>query len=119
MGCGGGGADFLFLHFNVPPIEQWPQEERRERERGMIYSFRPLTKGCRWMTYHLTVHTIIIPMNKKTIKLTTVCLNYDIEMLRNLKALYKYSDRFLTIFSLVDASSRLKREREIFLSLAL
>ena len=44
------------------------------------------------MTYHLTVHNIIIPMNKKTIKLTTVCLNYDIEMLRNLKALYKYTD---------------------------
>ena len=27
-------------------------------------------KGCGWMTYHLTVHTIIIPMSKKTIKLT-------------------------------------------------
>ena len=38
----------------------------------------------------------------------TVCLNYDIEMLRNLKALYKYIDRFLIIFSLVDASSRLQ-----------
>ena len=33
----------------------------------------------------------------------TVCLTYDIEMLRNLKALYKYTDRFLTTFSLVDA----------------
>ncbi len=45
-------------------------------EREMIYSFRPLSlmKGCRWMTYHLTVHTIIIPMNKKTIKLTTMYL---------------------------------------------
>ena len=41
----------------------------------------------------------------------TVCLNYDVEMLRNLKALYKYTDRFLTIFSLVDASSRLNRKR--------
>ena len=41
----------------------------------------------------------------------TVCLNYDIEMLRNLEALYKYTDRFLTIFSLVDASSRLDRKR--------
>ena len=40
----------------------------------------------------------------------TVCLNYDIEMLRNLKALYKYTDRFLTIFSLADASSRLNRK---------
>ena len=33
------------------------------RERGirMIYSFRtlPLMKGCRWMTYHLRVHTIM------------------------------------------------------------
>ena len=37
-----------------------------------------------------------------------VCLNYDIEMLRNLKALYNYIDRFLIIFSLVDASSRLQ-----------
>ena len=41
----------------------------------------------------------------------TVGLNYDIEKLRNLKALYKYTDRFLTIFSLVDASSRLNRKR--------
>ena len=48
---------------------------RRIRIR-MIYSFRPLPlmKGCRWMTYHLTVHTIIIPMSKKTIKLTTMYL---------------------------------------------
>ena len=42
----------------------------------MIYSFRPLPimKGCRCMTFHLTVHTIIIPMSKKTIKLTTMYL---------------------------------------------
>ena len=42
----------------------------------MIYSFRPLPlmKGCRWMTYHLTVHTIIVPMSKKTNKLTTMYL---------------------------------------------
>ena len=34
----------------------------------MIYSFKPLhfMKGCRWMTYHLTVHTVIMPMYKKT-----------------------------------------------------
>ena len=34
----------------------------------MIYLFRPLPlmKACRWMTCHLTVHTIIIPMSKKT-----------------------------------------------------
>ena len=31
-------------------------------------------KGCRWMTYHLTVHTINIPMGKKIIKLTTMYL---------------------------------------------
>ena len=49
-------------------------EGGRERGIRMIYSFRPqpLMKGCRWMTYHLTVHTIIIPMSKKTIKLTTM-----------------------------------------------
>ena len=54
----------------------------RERERGgggirMIYSFRPLAlmKGCGWMTYHLTVHTIIVPMSKKTNKLTTMYLH--------------------------------------------
>ena len=47
-------------------------------ERGirvrMIYSFRPLPlmKGCGWMTCHLTVHTIIVPMSKKTNKLTTM-----------------------------------------------
>ena len=29
-------------------------------------------KGCRWMTYHLTVHTITIPISKKTIKLKTM-----------------------------------------------
>ena len=52
------------------------RERERERERGMIYSFRPLPllKGCRWMTYHLTIHTIIIPMSKKTNKLTTMYL---------------------------------------------
>ena len=40
----------------------------------MVYSFRPLPlmKWCRWMTYHLTVHTIIIPMSKKTNRLTTM-----------------------------------------------
>ena len=43
----------------------------------MIYSFRPLPlmKGCGWMTYHLTVDTIMVPMNKKTNKLTTMCFN--------------------------------------------
>ena len=41
----------------------------------------------------------------------TVCLNYELKMLRKLKAVYKYTDRFLTIFSLVDASSRLNRKR--------
>ena len=42
----------------------------------MIYSFRPLSlmKGCRWMTYHLTVHTVIIPMSMKTNNLTTMYL---------------------------------------------
>ena len=40
----------------------------------MLDSFRPLPhmKGCGWMTYHLTVHTIIMHMNKKTNKLVTV-----------------------------------------------
>ena len=41
----------------------------------------------------------------------TVWLNYELKMLRNLKALYKYTDKFLAIFSLVDASSRLDRKR--------
>ena len=41
----------------------------------------------------------------------TVRLSYDTEMLRSLKALCKHTDRFLTIFSLVDASSRLNRKR--------
>ena len=71
-------------------------------------------EGCKWMTYHLTVQTIIVPMSKKQtnddvldkVLTMTVCLNYDIEMLHNLKALYKYTDRFLTILSLVGASSR-------------
>ena len=42
----------------------------------------------------------------------TVYLNYDIEMLRSLKALYKYTDRFLTIFSLADASNSFNREKK-------
>ena len=44
----------------------------REIRIRMIYSFRPLPlmKGCGWMTYHLTVHT----MSKKTNKLTTMYL---------------------------------------------
>ena len=40
----------------------------------------------------------------------TVYLNYDIERLRNLKALYKSTDRLLPIFSLVDAGSRHNRK---------
>ena len=53
--------------------------KERERERGiririrvrvriqMIYSFRPLPliNGCGWMTYHLTVHTIIVPIERQ------------------------------------------------------
>ena len=56
------------------------RETETETERWirirMIYSFRslPLMKGCRWVTYHLTVHTIIIPMSKKTNKLTPMYL---------------------------------------------
>ena len=36
----------------------------------MIDLFRPLPrmKGCMWMAYHLTVHTIIVLMSKKTSK---------------------------------------------------
>ena len=55
---------------------------------GMIYSFRPLPlmKGCRWMTYHLTVDTIITPMSEKPsnydvldyVLTMTVCLNYEL-----------------------------------------
>ena len=41
----------------------------------------------------------------------TVCLNYEPEMLRNLKALYKYTDRFLTIFPLVRDTER-DRDRQ-------
>ena len=34
---------------------------------SFIYSFRPLAfkKGYSWMTYHLTVHTAIVPISKK------------------------------------------------------
>ena len=42
----------------------------------------------------------------------TVCLNYDIEMLRNLKALYKYTDRFLTIERENETDRERERERE-------
>ena len=111
------------------------RERERQRELGgdrvmekekrirMIYSFRPLPlmKGCGWMTYHLTVHTIIVPMSQKKhqtnddvldwVLTMTVCLKYDTEMLRSLRDLYTYTDGFLTIFSLVDASRRLNRKR--------
>ena len=42
-------------------------ETDREYGMGMIYSFRPLPllKGCGWMIYHLTVHAIVMPMNKE------------------------------------------------------
>ena len=45
----------------------------------MIYSFRPmpLMKGCRWMTYQLTIHTIMMHVNKKTNKLTIMCLKHE------------------------------------------
>ena len=41
-----------------------------------IYSFRPLslTKACRWITYHPTVHTTVMHI-KKTNKIMTMCLN--------------------------------------------
>ena len=31
-------------------------------------------KGCGWITYHLTVQTIIVSISKKTNKLTTMYL---------------------------------------------
>ena len=56
-------------------------------------------------------------MNKKTNNLDnlmclkwvlkmTMSLDQEIIILRLLKALYKYTDKFITIFSLADASSR-------------
>ena len=55
------------------------RETETETERD---SFRPLPlmKGCRWMTYQVTVHTIIMHINKKTNKLTTMCLNWVLKM---------------------------------------
>ena len=41
----------------------------------------------------------------------TACLVCELNMLRSLKALYAYTDIFLAIFSLVDASSRLNPKR--------
>ena len=32
-------------------------------------------KGCRWMIYHLTVHTMIMHINKKIKNLTKMYLN--------------------------------------------
>jgi len=48
---------------------------------------------------------------RKTKQLTTVHLSQELKMLRSLKALYKYTDKFLTVFSLVDASNRLHQKR--------
>ena len=51
-------------------------EERGGGGIRMIYSFRPLPlmKRCGRMTSHLAVHTIIMPMSKKSNKLTTMYL---------------------------------------------
>ena len=45
----------------------------------------------------------------------TMYLNYDIEMLRNLSALYKYTDRFLTIFLIwwMPAAGLIEKDLEI------
>ena len=47
---------------------RWQREDVVERRCREFYSFRTLLpmKGCGWMTYHLTVHTIIMHMNEKT-----------------------------------------------------
>jgi len=88
----------------------------------MIYSFRPNSphEGVRVddLPPHSTYYNYTYEQeNHQTndnvldyVLTMTVCLNYDTEMLRNLKALYKHTDRFLTILSLVDASSRLNRK---------
>ena len=59
-------------------IEMFPRrrEGRGEIRIRMIYSFRPLLlmNLCGWMTNHLTVHTIPVPMSKETNKLTTMYL---------------------------------------------
>ena len=61
--------DYLAIIF----VDLARERGRREIQIRMIYSFRPLplVKGHGWLTYHLTVHTLIIPMSKKTIKLMT------------------------------------------------
>ena len=41
-----------------------------------------------------------------------VCLNYEVKMLRNLKALYKYTDRFLTRERQTEKYKERERDRE-------
>ena len=54
-----------------------PVTEREGRFTEISFSFQmPLTKGCRWMTYPLIVHTTVMHMNKKTITL----LSYVLEL---------------------------------------
>ena len=70
------------VHLSIFALAKYVRKLQKERgiwegvDIRMIYSFRPLplTKGCRWMTCHLTVHSIIIPMSKKINKLTTIYL---------------------------------------------
>ena len=46
-------------------------------------------KGCRWVTCHLTVHTIIMPMNKITVCEELQALVYDI--LPSTTAVFSYA----------------------------
>ena len=71
------------VHLSILALAKYVRKLQKERgiwegvDIRMIYSFRPLPlmKACGWMTYRLTVHTIMIPMSKKTIKLTTMYLS--------------------------------------------
>ena len=61
------------LHIRERETDRQTQTERQRNTEiwiRMIYSFRPLlrVKGCRWMTDHLAVHTIIMPMNKNILQ---------------------------------------------------
>ena len=69
MEGGGGGGDTEDL-----------ERERDGYGRVIHLGHCPSLKGCRWMTYHLPVHTVIMHMNKKTNKLTTSCLKQVLKM---------------------------------------
>ena len=73
-------------------------------------------KGCGWMSYHLTVRTIIVPMSKKTSKLTTMyvtpyhILSYGYD--RVSESVYKCISAYSVCMCVCERERERERERD-------